>query len=91
MEISRLPKKDIRVVVKRMVKELMRRMHSQSEKLEILNKLENIKNSQTNMKNTITEMIKNTNKVIKSRLNHTEKWISELENTVVEIGGHKPK
>ena len=92
MEISRLRNKDIRVVVKRMIKELMRRMHSQSEKLEILNKLENMKNSQTKMKNTITEMIKkNTKKVIKSRLNHIEKWISELENRVVEIGGDKPK
>lgn len=44
------------------------------------------------MKNNITEMIKkNTKKVIKSRLNHTEKWISELENRVVEIGDDKPK
>lgn len=43
------------------------------------------------MKNTITEMIKNTKEVIKSRLNHTEKWISELENRVVEIGDDKPR
>ena len=42
------------------------------------------------MKNAITEM-KNTLEVINSRLNDTEKWISELKDRVVEITAAEQK
>ena len=42
------------------------------------------------MKNAITEM-KNTLEGINSRLNDSEKWISELEDRVVEITTPKQK
>ena len=46
--------------------------------------MENIKNNQREMKNTITKT-KNTLEGINDRENDTEKWISELEDRVVEI------
>ena len=47
VEIGNLPKKDFRVVIIKMIKELGRRMDAQSKKLEVFNKeLENIKNYQ---------------------------------------------
>ena len=91
MEISNLPKKEFRVVTRKTVKELGRRMDAQSETLEILNKeLENTKNNEAEMKNTITELKKYKERN-KRRLNHTEEWISELEDRVVEITDAKLK
>ena len=47
VEIGNLPKKEFRVVIVKMIKELGRRMDAQSKKLEVFNKeLENIKNNQ---------------------------------------------
>ena len=61
VEIGNLPKKEFKVVIVKMIKELKRRMDAQSEKLEVFNKeLENIKKNQTEMKNTIIEMKKYT-------------------------------
>ena len=60
VKIANLTKKELRVAIIKMVKELGRRMDAQCKKLEVFNKkLENIKNNQTEMKNTVTE-IKNT-------------------------------
>ena len=43
MEIGNLPEKEFRVVIVKMIKELGRRMDTQSEKLKVFNKeLENI-------------------------------------------------
>ena len=39
VEIGNLPKKEFRVVIKKMIKELGRRMDAQSKKLEVLNKV----------------------------------------------------
>ena len=50
----------------------------------ITKKIEEIKNKQTEMNNTITE-IKNTLKGTNSRITEAEKWISELEDRMVEI------
>ena len=47
MDIVNLHKKEFRVMRVNMIKELERRMHAKSNKLEVLNKeLENIKNKQ---------------------------------------------
>ena len=46
--------------------------------------LEELKNKQTMMNNKITE-IKNTLEGINSRITEAEEWISELEDTMVEI------
>ena len=82
MEIGNLPKKEFRVMITKMIKELRRRMDAQSEELEVFKKeLENIK---MKMKNTITEK-KNTPEGVNSRLNDTEEWISELEDREVAI------
>ena len=59
MEKGNLPKREFRVVIAKMIKEIKRRMDAQSEKLEVLNKeLENIKNNQAEIKDIITEVKK---------------------------------
>ena len=55
----------------------------------ITKKIEEIKNKQTEMNNTITE-IKNTLKGTNSRITEAEKWISELEDRMVEINAEEP-
>ena len=60
MEVGNLPEKEFRVVIIKMIKELGRRMDTQSEKLEVFNmKFESIKKNQMEMNSKITEM-KNT-------------------------------
>ena len=74
-------KKEFRIMILNMIKELRRRMDEQSKKSGIFNKeLENIKNHQTEVKNTETE-IKNTLEEINSTLNDTEKQISEMADS----------
>ena len=91
VEIGNLPKKEFRIMIGKMMKELRMRMDAQSTKLEVFNKdLGNIKSNQTEMKNTITEM-KNSLEGINSRLNDTEKQISKLEDRVVKITATKQK
>ena len=91
MEIGNLPKKEFRVMIVKMIKELRWRMDARNEKLEVFNKeLENIKNNQTELKNTITEM-KNTLEGINSRVNEMEELISEVEDRVVEITATEEK
>ena len=47
VEIGNLPKKEFRVVIVKMIKELRRRMDAKSKKSEVFNmELENIKNKQ---------------------------------------------
>ena len=48
VEIGNLPKKEFRVMIIKVIKELGRRMYAQSKKLEAFNKkIENIKNNQS--------------------------------------------
>ena len=54
-------------------------MDAQGEKLEVFNRVRKY-NEQPEMKNVITEM-KNTLEGINNRLNDTEEWISELEDS----------
>ena len=70
MEIDNLPKREFRVVITNMIKELERRMDAQNEKLEVFNKeLENTKNNQAEIKNIIIEM-----KKYSRRNQQTAKW-----------------
>ena len=47
MEVDNLPKKEFRVMIMKMIKELKNRMDSQSGKLKVFNKeLENVENNQ---------------------------------------------
>ena len=56
METSNLPSKEFKVMIIKMLKELGRRMDKQSENLDVLTELENIKKNETAVKNTITEI-----------------------------------
>ena len=79
-EIGKLPEKEFRIMIVKMIKNLENRMEKMRE---LINKdLEELKNKQTN--NTITG-IKNTLEGIKSRISETEEQISELEDEMVEI------
>ena len=81
-EISRLPEKEFRVMIVRMIQNLRSRM----EKIkEIFNKdLEELKSTQTMMSNTINK-IENCLEGINSRITEAEQWISDLEDKIVEI------
>ena len=85
-EIGKLPEKEFRVMIVKMIQDLGKRMEERIEKIqEMINKdLEELKNKQTEMKNTITEM-KNTLEGINSRITEAEEWISDLEDRMVEI------
>ena len=78
-EIGKLHKKEFRIMIVKMIKNLENQMEKMQESI---NKhLEELKNKHTN--NTITD-IKNTLEGINSRLSEAEQ-ISELENKMVEI------
>ena len=81
-EIGKLPEKEFRIMIVKMIKNLENKM----EKLqESINKdLEELKNKQTETKNTITE-IKNTLEGINRRISEAEEQISELEDKMVNI------
>ena len=81
-EIGKLPEKEFRVMIVKMIQNLGNRI----EKIqEMFNKdLEEQKSKQTVMNNTITE-IKNTLEGINSRITEAEEQVSELENKTVEI------
>ena len=69
-----------------MVVKMIKHLENKMEKMqELINKgLEELKNKHTKTNNTITE-IKNTLEGINSRISEAQKWISELEDKMVEI------
>ena len=78
-------------MIVKMIKELRRKMDADNEKSEVFKKgLENIKNNQTELKNIINEK-KKTKEGINSGLNEEEKWITELEDKVLEITAAEQK
>ena len=81
-EIGSLPEKGFRIMIVKMVQNLGNRM----EKIqETFNKdLEELKSKQSVMNNT-TNDIKNSPEGINSRITEAEKWISDLEDKIVEI------
>ena len=81
-EIDKLPEKEFRIMIVKMIKNLENRMEKMQESI---NKdLEELKIKHTEANNTITE-IKNALGGINSRISEAEKGISELENKMVEI------
>ena len=83
-EIGKLPEKEFRIMIVKMIKNLENRMEKMRE---LINKdLEELKNKQTN--NTITG-IKNTLEEINSRISEAEEQISKLEDKMVEITSEK--
>ena len=79
-EIGKLPEKEFRIMIIKMIKNLENKMEKIQESI---NKdLEELKNKHTN--NKITE-IKNTLEGINSRICEAEKQICELEDKMVEI------
>ena len=84
-EIGKLPEKEFRIIIAKMIKNLENKMEK---KQESINKdLEELKKKHTN--NTITE-IKNTLEAINSRISEAEQ-ISELEDKMVEITSEEQK
>ena len=81
-EIGKLPEKEFRIMIVKMIKNLENKMEKMQESI---NKdLEELKNKHTETNNTITE-IKNTLEGINSRISEAEEQISELEDKMVEI------
>ena len=80
--IGSLPEKEFRIMIVKMIQNLANRM----EKIqETFNKdLEELKGKQTMMNNTIKE-IKNYLEGINIRITEAKEWISDLEDTIVEI------
>ena len=81
-EIGKLPEKEFRIILVKMIKNLENKMEKMQESINI--DLEELKNKHTGTNNTITE-IKNTLEGINRRISEAEKLISELEDKMVEI------
>ena len=90
-EIGKLPEKEFRIMIIKMIKNLENKMEKMQESI---NKdLEELKNNHTETNNTITD-IKNTLEGINSRISEAEEWVSELEDKMVEmtsVGQNKVK
>ena len=81
-EIGKLPEKEFRIMIVKMIKNLENKMEKMQESI---NKdLEKLKNKHTETNNTITE-IKNTLEGVNRRISETEEQNSELEDKMVEI------
>ena len=79
-EIGKLPEKELRIMIVKMIKNLENKMEKMQESI---NKdLEELKNKHTN--NTITE-IKNTLEGINSRISEAEEQIREVKDKMVAI------
>ena len=80
-EIGKLPKKEFRIMIVKMIQSLKNRKEKMQESI---NKdLEELKNKHTETYNTITE-IKNTLERVNSRISEAEERISKLEDEMVE-------
>ena len=81
-EIGKLPEKEFRIMIVKMIKKLEDKMEKMQESIK--KDLEELKNKHADTNNTITE-IKNTLEGISSRIPEAEEQISELEDKMVEI------
>ena len=85
-EMCKLPEKEFRLMIVKMIKNLENRMEKMQESI---NKdLEELKKKHTQTNNAITE-IKNTLKGINSRISKVEEQISELKDKMVEKTAEK--
>ena len=81
-EIGKLPEKECRIMIVKMIKNLENKMEKMKESIN--NDLEELKNKHAETNNTITE-IKNALEGINSRISEAEEQISELEDKTVTI------
>ena len=81
-EIGRLPEKESRIMIVKMIKNLENKMEKMQESIK--KDLEELNNKHAETNNTITEM-KNTLEGIYSGISEAEERISALEDKVVEI------
>ena len=81
-EIGKLPEKEFRIMIVKMIKNLESKMEKLQESIN--QDLKELKNKHTETNNTITE-IKNILEGINSRISEAEEQISELEDKMVEI------
>ena len=81
-EIGKLPEKEFRIMIVKMIKNLENKMQKMQESINTDS--EELRNKHTETNNTITE-IKNTLEGINSRISEAEEQISELEDKMVEI------
>ena len=86
VDMGNLPEKEFRIMIVKILQDHRKTMEAKIKKIqEMFNKeLEELKNKQTEMNNTITEM-KTTLEGISSRITEAEKWISDLEDRMVEF------
>ena len=87
-EIGKLPEKEFRIMIVKMIKNLENKMERIQESKSTNKDLEELKNKHTKTNNTITE-IKNTLEGINSRISKTEEQISELEDKIMEISSEE--
>ena len=81
-EIDKLPEKEFRIIIVKMIKNLEDKMKKMQESI---NKdLEELKNKHTETNNIISK-IKNSLNGVNSRISEAEEQISELEDEMVEI------
>ena len=81
-EIGKLPEKEFRIMIVKMIKSLENKMEEMQESInKDLEELNN-KHTQTTQHNYWNQ---NTLEGINSRLSEAEKWISELEDKMLEI------
>ena len=86
--IIKLPEKEFRIMVVKMIKNLENKME---EIQESINKdLEELKNKDAETNNTVTE-IKNTLEGINSRISEAGEWISDLEGKMMKITSEEQK
>ena len=86
-EIGKLPEKEFRIMIVKMIKNLENKMEKMQESI---NKdLEDLKNKHTETNNTITE-IKNILERINSIIYEAEERTSEVEDKMVEITSEEP-
>jgi len=81
-EIGKLPEKEFRMMIVKMIKNLENKIEKMQESI---NKdLEELKTKHTETYNTITE-IENTLEGINSRISEAAEWVNELKDKMVEI------
>ena len=86
--LSKLPEKEFRIMIVKMIKNLESKMEKMQEST---NKdLEELKNKHAETHNTITE-VKNTLEGINTRISEPEEQISELEDKMMEITSEEQK
>ena len=75
VEIGNLPEKEFRIIIVKMIQDLIERMEKMQNTFS--KDLEQLKNKQIEMNDTLEG--------INSRITEAEEWISDLENRMVEI------